>query len=209
MEDAPLPGMVDLTALEHYLRSDLMPEGGMGLSELDGFLTCLVVGPEMIPPHEWLPAIWGGEEPEFASEDVARTILAAIMARYNEIATCFETNAETFTPIYLEDTDGTLLTMDWVLGFLEAVSLRVDAWQPLVRDPEAELVLTPLLLFTQSEEIKAELGDAFDEAAFLANAPDLLPACAIGIHAFWKTYRQSAPRRSAQDRGRSGRRTRR
>jgi len=52
----------------------------MGLSDLDGFLTGIVVGPELILPSEWLPVIWGGAEPEFETEAEMRTVLGTIMA---------------------------------------------------------------------------------------------------------------------------------
>jgi uncharacterized protein len=82
----PLNGSIDLDALDDFLMSDHAPDDGMGLSDLDGFLTGIVVGPELILPSEWLPVIWGGEEPEFETEDEMRTVLGTIMGRYNEIA---------------------------------------------------------------------------------------------------------------------------
>jgi len=39
----------------------ILPEDCMLLSNLDGFLTGIVVGPEPIPSSEWMPAIWGGK----------------------------------------------------------------------------------------------------------------------------------------------------
>jgi uncharacterized protein len=56
----------------------------MGLSDLDGFLTGIVVGPELILPGEWLPVIWGGDSPKFKNAQEAQSIVAAIMERYNE-----------------------------------------------------------------------------------------------------------------------------
>ena len=51
----PLNGPIDLDALDDYLMSDHAPDDSMGLSDLDGFLTGVVVGPELIMPSEWLP----------------------------------------------------------------------------------------------------------------------------------------------------------
>jgi uncharacterized protein len=50
--------------------SDRAPEGCMQLSDLDGFLG-IAIGPELIMPSEWLPVIWGGDEPEFESMEEA------------------------------------------------------------------------------------------------------------------------------------------
>src|SRR6476619_3287525 len=75
----PRSGPIDLDALDDYLMSDHAPDDSMGLSDLDGFLTGIVVGPELIPASEWLPVIWGGEEPLFHSEDEMRTVLGTIM----------------------------------------------------------------------------------------------------------------------------------
>ena len=76
----------DLEALDEFLLSDRAPPDSMGLSDLDGFLTGLVTGPETIMPSEWLPVIWGGEGPAFGSIEEAQAVLGAIMGRHNEIA---------------------------------------------------------------------------------------------------------------------------
>jgi Uncharacterised protein family (UPF0149) len=76
---------VDLEALDKFLVSDRSPPDSMMLSELDGFLTGIAIGPELVRPSEWLPLIWGGEAPEFADLDEANAILGSLMVRYNEI----------------------------------------------------------------------------------------------------------------------------
>ena len=55
----PMPptAPIDLDALGAFLISDRVPEGSMGLSDLDGLLTGVVVGPELIMPSEWTRAI--------------------------------------------------------------------------------------------------------------------------------------------------------
>ena len=83
MEDhIPLSGPIDLNALDGYLMSDHAPDDSMGLSDLDGFLTGIVVGPELILPSEWLPIVWGGKEPEFETDAEMRIVLGTIMGRY-------------------------------------------------------------------------------------------------------------------------------
>jgi uncharacterized protein len=110
MIDIPSPsGPIDLDALDDYLMSDRAPDDSMGLSDLDGFLTGIVVGPEMILPSEWLPVIWGGAEPSFQSEAEMRTVLGMIMGRHNEIATGLNRDPDELDPIFWEGPGGEVI----------------------------------------------------------------------------------------------------
>lgn len=57
---------VGLEMLDSFLMFDRSPPDGMMLSDLDGFLTRIAVGPELVLPSEGLALIRGGAEPEFA-----------------------------------------------------------------------------------------------------------------------------------------------
>ena len=57
---------VDPEALDRFLMSERSPPEGMMLSDLDGFLTGIAVGPELVLPSKWLPLVFGGDAPEFA-----------------------------------------------------------------------------------------------------------------------------------------------
>ncbi len=76
----PMPptAPIDLDALDAFLMSDRAPEDSMGLSDLDGFLTGVVVGPELIMPSEWTRVIWDGEGPDFESMEEALAIHGTI-----------------------------------------------------------------------------------------------------------------------------------
>jgi uncharacterized protein len=137
----PLNATIDLDALDDYLMSDHAPDDSMGLSDLDGFLTGVIVGPELITPSEWLPVIWGGAEPEFETQEEMRTILGTIMGRYNEIAACFDSDPDDFGPIFWEGPEGKVIASDWAGGFLDAVALRAQAWRPLIEDDRAGILL--------------------------------------------------------------------
>ena len=75
---------MNLGELDAWLSSEDAPPECMLLSDLDGFLTGIIVGPDFIPPNEWLPAILGGEAPQFADAGQAQAVIGAIMGRYNE-----------------------------------------------------------------------------------------------------------------------------
>ena len=69
------PEMIE--ELDEFLMSDQTPDDCMQLSDLDGFLTGIVVGPELIMPSEWTPVIWHGGEPEFEDIEQAERIIRA------------------------------------------------------------------------------------------------------------------------------------
>jgi len=204
----PLSGPIDLDALDDYLLSDRAPDDSMGLSDLDGFLTGIVVGPELILPSEWLPVIWGGEEPEFETEAEMRTVLGTIMGRYNEIIACLDSNPEGFEPILLEGPEDEVIASDWVAGFLDAVALRPKAWEPLITHDRAGIMIMPILLLNGDAELDAGPDSVVDQEEFMAEVPDIIPACVAGIHEFGKNSGTHCKPQSSRGRSSHGRRTR-
>lgn len=192
----PLSGPIDLDALDDYLMSDHAPDDSMGLSDLDGFLTGIVVGPELILPSEWLPVIWGGDEPVFDSTDEARSVLGTIMGRYNEIIRSLDADPVAYTPIYWEGPSGgviapDLIAADWAEGFVDAMQLRPDAWESLFKDPQGGILLMPILTLGSGSEGASFLEiDPVKDVDLLVEAAGHIPDCVVGIHAFWKERRR-------------------
>src|SRR3984957_16629217 len=124
----------------------------MGLSDLDGFLTAVVIGPELIMPSEWLPVIWGEEEPEFESTAQAEEIISLIMGRYNEIATGFNSDPERFEPVFWKKPTGKVIVMDWAAGFRGGVEMRRSEWEPLFSHRKAKLLVEPLVILSDDGE---------------------------------------------------------
>ena len=149
LADAIAVDRVDLDTLDDFLMSDRAPSESMMLSDLDGFLTGIAVGPELILPSEWLPLVWGGETPEFADEAEAKAILGAIMGRYNEILRQIED--DTVDPVFWADRAGTLIAADWAEGFLQAIMLRADAWKRLFKSKRDIQLLFPILALCGDE----------------------------------------------------------
>jgi uncharacterized protein len=208
-ENVPLFGPIDLDALDDYLMSDHAPDDCMGLSDLDGFLTGIVVGPELILASEWLPIVWGGDEPVFETEDEMRTVLGTIFGRYNELGDCFNTNPAEFEPIFLEGPEGEVIASDWAGGFLDAVALRPEAWEPLIQDHLGGLMMMPFLRLTGDDELDAGPDGAVHEDEFMAEAADIIRACIAGIHEFWTSHRGTQTPPPRRGRSRPGGRRRR
>jgi uncharacterized protein len=183
-------GPVDLEVLDQFLMSDASPENCMQLSELDGFLTGIAIGPELIKPSEWLPAIWGDDEPVFEDEEQVQTVIGAIMGRYNEILRELDTDPEAYAPIFWEGPDGEVIAADWAEGFRDAVRLRQDAWQPLFEDRQANVMLTPIMVLCDDPEGGSPLElDPEVSAALQAEAANRIPGCVVGMQGFWKERR--------------------
>src|SRR3954467_9975346 len=177
-----------LDLLDAYLLSDQSPPESMQLSDLDGFLTGVAIGPELVMPSEWLPHVWGGEEPVFDDPAQASAILGTIMGRYNTILR--EVAEGAFGPLFWETVDGTVIAADWAEGFMQAVALRADAWEPLMRSKRLGRLLLPILAVCADEDGESVLGlDPDEEERFMAEAAEIVPACVTEIAAYWRKRR--------------------
>ncbi len=179
---------IDLEALDSYLLSDLSPDECMMLSDLDGFLTGIVIGPELVLPSEWLPVVWGGDEPEFESVEQMQTIIGTVMGRYNEIVAVMAADPGSFKPIFREAQGGTFIVTDWAAGFLDAVSLRRKAWEPLFNHRRAKTLIEPLLILGDNEAFADKRVVSAREKQFYSSAPKVIPTCIDGIYNFWKDW---------------------
>lgn len=181
---------VDLEPLGDYLDSDRSPESCMDLSELDGFLAGLVVGPAPVPPEEWLPLVWDEEDPEFEDADEADLILGLIYARYNEISDGLDAADAGYEPVYWQDFAGRTVVEDWTVGFMRAVGLRRDAWEGVLENTEGAKLFIPIVAVASlsSSDIEPEdLGiSGPDMEELMAHADTVLAACVVGLHAFWR-----------------------
>lgn len=115
----------------------VLGEEAMLLEELDGFIAGVLVCPEMVPPSEWLPVVWGMTDdeaaPVFDTVDHMNTMLTLVMAHYNDLAKKLFDKPERYAPFFgVDDRNGDVLWELWIEGFEKAVKLRPAAWRPLL-----------------------------------------------------------------------------
>jgi uncharacterized protein len=183
---------VDLDALDAWLLSEDSPEESMLLCDLDGFLTGIAVGPELILPSEWMPRIWGGKKPVFTGFDQARLIIGTIAGRYSEIIEHLDAGPDHFDPLFEEGPAGLPIVSDWAAGFMDAVMLRPLLWEALTRDDEMAAVFWPILLLGAEDPEHPAFGaspvpeDAMD--ALYENGEAILTECVFRIRAFWRKH---------------------
>lgn len=178
---------LDLEGLDTFLSSERTADNCMQISDLDGFLTAIAVGPARIPSEEWLGVVWGDDAPAFASFEEKQRIVGAILARYNEIVAAAAGEPEDVAPILWEDPDGNLVADDWAFGFMEGVALRSEAWAPLFHSEEDQSIIAPIaiLLGELDDQVASDDdAEALDEARQEAAA--LLPSCVILLNDYWR-----------------------
>ncbi len=106
----------------------------VSLEWVDGFMTALLAGPRVVPPSEWLPAMFGDAfERTFADPDDVRQAMAALMGRWNVLARQLDPEA------LLDDPDQLRLA-PLVVDYSDEVRAELVAEGRLT---EEELVLLP------------------------------------------------------------------
>lgn len=178
-------GGMSLDELDAWLSSDDTPAECMMLSDLDGFLTGIIVGPDFIAPSEWLPAIWGEDAPQFRDAENAQAVLGAIMSRYNEIVRQIEDDA--VEPVLWRFTEtGEIIASDWAYGFAQAIALRPGRWTKMVKS-EAGLLLVPIMVLCEADAILDQLGLSSEELSqTVEEAIEILPGTVIAIADYWR-----------------------
>jgi uncharacterized protein len=182
----------NLQKLDAFLMSEAVDDEAMLLTTLDGFLTGLVVCPEMIMPSEWMPLVWGGEEPVFDTGKQAETIIGLIMGHYNDIIRDLDRGQ--CRPIYDTDFDGSLLWEVWIDGFWQALTLRPEAMSVFDlnedRDLQAALfALTRLHQIATTPSAKLEPMDI--DAELAEQAADYIPHAVQTLHRMRKRMQEN------------------
>jgi uncharacterized protein len=122
----------ELDALLLYLGDE-----GLLLSELDGFLTGVIVSPDLVPPSDWVARVWGGGTPPFETADELQRFVDLVMHHYNELITSLGSPAG-FEPLFdTDDRNGDLLWELWIDGFAAAMKLAPRGWNRLRASDDA------------------------------------------------------------------------
>ena len=178
----------DLHRLQDLL--DVIPPeyDPMCVAQLDGYFAALIVCPDMIPPSEWLPVIWG-EDYAFADAAEAEATVAAVMVHYNRIAGELADRPEEYAPVLEIDpgTDEPLWEL-WIDGFERAMRLRPDVWEEiaLTDDEEASASISMIVALSEIHDGRSELTEeAEDDLDRLA--PAMIPEFVRNLNAWTKS----------------------
>jgi len=156
--------------LSQLLEQRAVPFKGFNLEALDGFLSALVVTPDIVPPGEWQPVVWGGTTPRWDGDDEALSVQALLLGHWNMAAARVRYEGDDL-PDYLapllwlpeeievEQDDELDVGRDWAFGFFRAVELRDDvvvAEAAAVEPPSEEDLVRRFMDEFGAEEILPE-----------------------------------------------------
>ncbi len=180
----------ELEILESFLSSESTPQDCLfSIEMVDGYMTALVVGPEVIPTDTWISTIWdqeSNEQPSFSSEAEARSIRNLLVRHMDSIVRQFYEDPDEFFPLfeqygYADDEEKRLAVENWALGFTVGMELAHESWRPFLENEESGQLVMPMFLL-------AKITDDFDDLTEedLDNMTLLMPGFVTRIYDYWK-----------------------
>jgi len=180
----------ELDLLESFLDSDSTPEDCLFPIEMvDGYMTALIVGPEVIPTERWISSLWDQEnndQPSFSSKDEEKMICDLLVRHFDTIAQQFEEDPDEFFPLfeqysYADEEEKRLAVENWALGFTVGMELAHASWKPFLEDEESAQFVMPMFLLSKITDDFDDLTEEdFDNMALL------MPGFVIRIYDYWK-----------------------
>jgi uncharacterized protein len=187
-ETSPDAGRSKLKALGALLASDRIRPGCMSLSEIDGFLAALAIGPGLMPaPEDWMPVIWGGGEPPSADPDEVWQVFDAIMSRVINIYQQLREDPGAYQPVFRVTDDGAEIAAEWARGFWTGAQFRADVFEPLRRTPERWKAVVFIIMHMTDWDDMLPAGQSREGLAEIRRrARTIIPSAVVDLCRFWR-----------------------
>jgi uncharacterized protein len=192
--DEPLSD-ADYDELEVFLGSNAVPQDCMDLEMLDGFLSAVVSGPELIQPSEWLPVVWSDSQrsvtPVFQDNDQAERILSLVLRLQQSIRRTLVESPTRFRPLLYhpepsaKEESGPPEASAWCEGYMTGVLLREEQWEPLYAEEASRDWMLPIEALAYGDH-DPEYLDWVDSEEKRLGMIDELPIAAVLIHRYWQ-----------------------
>jgi len=186
----------ELNKLEAFLLSEKTPNNCMSLDMLDGFLTCIAIGPVTMMPSIWLGEIWGeaeGDEMIWDSFEETQKITELILRHFNSIVDVFYKNENYFEPLLPEEPSGLTYISDWCSGFYYGIELNINDWIPLQEDEIEKDTLLPIILHSSAKGLEQLESDPKHKDIPNKVWVQYLVDSVLDIYKFWLPYRKRPP----------------
>ena len=148
-------------------------------SELDGYFFAIGCAPQLIPPSQWMPMIWGGEHyaPEWPDMKTAQEFIADVMQHYNDVMQ--QLNHNQCNPLFnvneFENKD-VIVVDEWCYGFQRGIGMMDNTAADKLADNLD--MIAPIMLFS-SDELD-EKRDQLSEKE-IEEFQNMIPECVIAI----------------------------
>jgi len=151
--------MNQLECFRAYLASGRAPRWTMGADDLHGFLTGLAIaGP--LPEKEWLPWIWSGDMPDFASDHEAWSVTSELLAFAEQVRRSLG-SYRILSPALLHHAgEGRFVLADWAEGFMQAIAANPAPWQRALDTAEQSLSIVLSACYDNLDDTNTGLVDA-------------------------------------------------
>ncbi|TWB08502.1 uncharacterized protein FBZ89_1574 [Nitrospirillum amazonense] len=187
-----------------FLASPAAPGNALSPLALEGYLTGIVVAPELIPPSRWIAALWGDEEPVFDNDADLHAVLGTLMTRYNSLLAEIDSGLERleaervcdYRPAFLDagEKPDRQAIRDWVSGFWRAMALAPEGWTAFAGDERLQPVITPFIGFIDLDDGAFVPADDIDER--LDDAAGQIPRAILVLHKIAKIRAARGPRKA-------------
>lgn len=179
--------------LEAFLMSDATGDESMDISTLDGFLTAIVSGPNLIKPSVWLPLVWGQAHPKWQSPAEAEHFMSMVMRQMNTIIDVLMNDPEDFEPVvFTREFEGKTIHIidEWCAGYVMGMNLDEAGWKPLLDSPDHHHLLATILIYGtevgfEQRETDPSINEQHDQ--FVAD----LNLGIRGIYQYWAEARRA------------------
>ena len=175
------------------------------LEELDGLFCALITGPEIIPPSEWLPVVYGDAAPAWDSEREGERCASLLMRHWDTVASGFREDwsgvsaSEGADAMYFPCLDDPAVSghpqaEGWARGFRAGFGVLSEAhWDALETDEECVSLLSLIAAFDSGEKSPGIKLTASER-------DELISVAAAGLqylYTFWRRWLRvvNAPRK--------------
>lgn len=163
-------------------------------SELDGFITALVSGPNMVMPGQWLPAIWSTDTsdktPNWESDDEFTRFMSLVMQHMNDSIDMLMNDNEEFEAVFMNaEKGGRVLRIpnDWCFGYLRGMAVG-GGWESL--PGKYDEYISAIAIHTDPE-MEAKLMQLDQDS--LQDLVAMIEPAAQTLHRFWLEQRMNEP----------------
>ena len=167
----------ELDVLDEFLAIPALEETSMDVAVLDGYLTALLISPQLVTPAVWMARIWDMEnahqQPQYRNAEEQARIDTLIKRHYHALAAEISKATPALVPVFLRGAQWGV--SEWCAGFLLGTSFDRDTWAALMEAQPEWFTALNVLGMGDEDDIEEEYDDvdaAFDAVMVAVQAID-------------------------------------